>query len=49
MLVDRETGMFGGDFVSCPVCTPETAPALVGEISRGVSFAYIDYYWFVNR
>lgn len=46
--VDREPGMFGGDFLSCPACTPETTfgvNGLSGMILNGVTFAYINWYW----
>lgn len=49
--MDREHGAFTGDFVMCPACSVDKnfAPTdgLLGMLRRGVTFAYIAWFWFV--
>jgi hypothetical protein len=46
--VDREDGMFGGDFTLCPDCCIEQnfcANGLMYLIRSGVVFAHITWFW----
>src|SRR5688572_8410836 len=49
MSIDRELGMFGGDFTVCPVCVPTCTfgpDALTGQIQSGIQFEHITWFWF---
>lgn len=51
IVVTREIGMFGGDFTTCPECTPGCTfgpDALTGQLANGIEFEYIDWYWFIG-